>query len=84
LCLPQAIETLPPGTDTIAVVSHRVRRATKNGQATASALDNFESLAVRFPGAEGVFVEVHVDALAAKLYFLDAEAKALFGCGFTS
>ena len=38
----------------------------------------------RFPAAKRVFVEFHVDALAAKLYSLDAEAKALFGGGFTS
>jgi hypothetical protein len=44
----------------------------------------FLKLVVRFPATESVFVEVHVDALAAKLYALDAEAKALFGCGFTS
>jgi hypothetical protein len=29
-----------------------------------------------------VFVDFHVDALAAELYSLDAEEEALFGCGF--
>jgi hypothetical protein len=31
-----------------------------------------------------VLIELHIDAFAAKLYALDAEAKALFGCSFTS
>lgn len=39
---------------------------------------------VVLPTAEGVFVELHVDALASKFYALDGEAKALFGCGFAS
>ena len=34
----------------------------------------FLKLVGRFPAAEGVFVEVHVDALASELYALDAEA----------
>jgi hypothetical protein len=38
----------------------------------------------RFPTAKFVFIEFHVDAFASKLYSLDAEAKALFGCGFAS
>jgi hypothetical protein len=42
-----------------------------------------EGLFERFPAAKRVFVGFHVDALAAKLYSLDAEAKVLFGCGFT-
>jgi hypothetical protein len=29
-----------------------------------------------------VFVDVHIDALAAELYAFDAEAEALFGCSF--
>jgi hypothetical protein len=43
-----------------------------------------EASAGCFPAAKGVFVDFHVDALAPKLYALDAEAKALFGCGFAS
>ena len=42
-----------------------------------------EVLVGRFPAAERVFVDFHVDAFASKLYSLDAEAKSLFGCGFT-
>ena len=43
----------------------------------------FAALVERLPTAEWVLVELHVDALAAKLYSLDAEAKALFGRSFT-
>jgi len=42
------------------------------------------SLIAGLPAAEGVFVDFHVDALAAKFYALDVEAEALFGCGFAS
>jgi hypothetical protein len=30
-----------------------------------------------------VFVDIHIDALAAELYPLHGEAEALLGCGFT-
>jgi hypothetical protein len=45
---------------------------------------SFEVLLERLPTAERVFVDLHVDTLAAKLYALDAEAKALFGRSFAS
>jgi hypothetical protein len=44
---------------------------------------NSRVLFQRLPTAKRVFVDFHVDAFAAKLYSLDAEAKALFCCGFT-
>ena len=31
-----------------------------------------------------VLIQIHIDAFTAKLYTLNAEAKALFGCSFTS
>ncbi|WP_260734794.1 ester cyclase [Tunturiibacter lichenicola] len=45
---------------------------------------SFEGLLQRLPAAESVFVDLHVDALASKLYAFHAEAKTLFGCGFAS
>jgi hypothetical protein len=38
----------------------------------------------RLPTTECVFVELHVDALAAELYAFHGEAEALLGCGFTA
>ena len=36
---------------------------------------------LRLPAAKGVFIEFHVDALAAKVDAFHGEAKPLFGCG---
>jgi hypothetical protein len=39
-------------------------------------------LVVGFPAAEGVFVEIHVDAFAAEFYAFHGEPETLLGCGF--